>query len=276
MSARFRSVFRALLPRWLGGGPDPKRPPSGALGPPQWDDGRKVAYALGVMKDAFVERTRVGLLSRLPEYATTSALNVIGRDRRMIRGVGESDSAWARRLVQWRFPRGHRVRGNPFALLTQIRAYLNVPVRVRTVDRRGNWYEIAADGTESYYWDRANWDWGAFDGSDWARFWVIIYSTGADAPWGLRTWGSPAKWGVGKWGTTASDGDVQSIATMVREWKPEGTMRETVIVSFDDALFDPEGPSVPTADWENYSVNDAGTQVAVRSPDAKYWYVRPV
>lgn len=283
--ARFRHAFRALLPRWLGGGPDPRKPPVGFYGPPEWDDGRKVAYALGVVKDAFVERARVGLISRFPEFASTSALNVIGRDRRMTRGLGESDAAWARRLVQWRFPRGHRVRGNPFALLTQIQAYLPEKLRVRTVDRRGNWYELSRDGVESYYWNRANWNWGVFTGPDWSRFWVIIYVRlpsevgDPEALWERPKWGE-RKYGAANahWGTTATNADHESIRTIIREWKPAGTMQETVLIAFgdDDDVFNPlDVVNPPTAEWYRYSSYDAGVRVPIRESSVRYWYFSP-
>jgi hypothetical protein len=264
MASRFRTALRYMLPRWLGGGPDPK--------PGQETEDRLVIYSLGVLKDAFAERARQGLLARFPEYAPESSLAVIGRDRQIIRGVGESSAAYAARLIEWRYPRGHRIRGNAFALLNQLAAYLQASVLLRTVDRRGNWYTRAANGVESYLWDQGNWDWDGRAVTNWSRWWTIIYHW-EPHPQLLGAWGNELTPGRGyTLGQTATPADVAAIGNLTAHWKPAGTRRETIVIAFDTDDFPPTGDgSEPGGEWANYSANVAGVQTPVRRANARYW-----
>jgi hypothetical protein len=224
----FRRIFPNLGPGWLTDG-----------------DGGKVLYSVGVMLDATLERMRQALHARLPEYTETeSSLSNIGRDRLMIRGRNEDAAAYARRLVQWRYPLGHRVRGNAYGLLRQTRAYLDDSVKQFTVDRRGSYFVIDADGTETFESDT-----GLYAGGDdlpvtnWARFWV-----GVEAPEGWVTAsvliGDPELWGgeisddseyvIGIDGMTQAD--VNSLRIIARDWKMAGSKAEHLFIVFDPAF----------------------------------------
>jgi hypothetical protein len=54
--------------------------------------------AMGRELDETAERVRQGVLQRYPEFASDSALNVIGRSRMLERDVGESTADYAARL----------------------------------------------------------------------------------------------------------------------------------------------------------------------------------
>lgn len=251
MAERFRRIFRWLVPSWLGGGAEPVQG--------QESEGFLHNYALGVLLDAFTERAYQGVRARFPEAegAPPEALALIARDRKMLRGVNEGGAAFARRLVGWRYPQGHRTRGNPFALLRQIRAYLNVPVRVRTVDVRGNWYTIEADGTQSYSWDTGTWawDWPPESPPDaWSRFWVIIYSTDG-IPWATDFYGDPyIEFGTPglTYGSSISATDLAALRAIIRDWKPaHASLDKLMIVLSDPDPFDPEAPE-PDGTWGHY------------------------
>jgi hypothetical protein len=254
----FRDLYRKLVPSWLQ---DP-------------DEGAPLLYSLGAMADVFVERARLGLLARYPQHAPSDALSLIGRDRRIARGIAETDAAYAARLLTWLDD--HRVRGNPFALLRQLRAYCQADVRVRTVDARGNWYTIDRDGTRSFLIDGAAWNWDDADASRWSRFWVIIYPTAGGEPWSEGpAWGDPGLvWGdpTRTWGTTATPQQVADVRRIVRDWKPAGTRCEHIIIAFDDASFAPDGSSgdLPDGTWGQCSTTGS-VRAKARLATARYW-----
>lgn len=223
MAERFRRVFKWLVPSWLGGGAEPNQGDA--------SDGYLHLYSLGVMQDAFIERAYQGIKARFPQTSgALGALAAIARDRRIPRGVGESDAVFAARLIGWRHPRGHRTRGNAFALLRQLRAYLNAAAMVRTVDVRGNWYTIEADGTEVYEWGTGTWEWDwVSPPTGWSRFWVILYT-------------DTSAW------TAANTTAVQRI---IDDWKPAHATLNTLIVASDSDP-DPFSPSAPEPDgtWD--------------------------
>jgi hypothetical protein len=258
MSHRFRTAFYKFLPWWL-----------------TEDEGEKVWFSLGLIVDAFLERLRQGALARFPEYCPPDALKYHGRDRKIVRGIQETDAAFAERLIRWLDD--HKVRGNPYALMEQLRAYCGGNIMVRTVDRRGNWFTIAADGTKSAVLKTGNWDWDDGGTERWARFWVIIYSLNG-TPWSVsESWGSTTLWSSGVWGTpgatigtTATVEQVASVRSIIREWKPEGTKCEWIIIAFDDADFNPTNPD-PDGYWENWSRLVGSAQRATRLATARYW-----
>lgn len=255
MATSFRTLWSRLGPDWLVN--------DGA-------DGELVGYSLGLMIDVFAERTRLGLLARMPETAPSDALPRMGRDRRVLRGRNESASSYAQRLLRWLDDR--RTQGNAFALMDRLADYLGPVPSYRIVDARGNWYGRAANGTKSFLLDQANWNWDGVDPARWCRFWVIIYPNGLwsqDTEWGAvsgPSWGS----GSGSWGSTATPDEVQTVRRIVRDWKRAGSRCVNVIVAFDPASFDPTSPE-PDGTWGQASKNDGGVQVPSRLGTAIYW-----
>lgn len=256
-----RNIFYRLAPRWLTS-----------------DDGEKVLFSVGTIMDALEERVLLGLLARFPSYAPPDALTRIGRDRRIIRGINEPAATYAARLLPWLDD--HRVRGNPWALMRQLRGYCGVAMRIRTVDKRGNWYTHDTDGTLSYRLNQGNWNWADEPSTAFSRFWVILYPSAslwtASPPWGDPAlwdgaWGTPGY----TWGTTATPDQIKSIRSIIREWKPAGTRCVKIIVAFDEASFDPTSslgdPGMPDGLWAKpYKVVD-GVAVPTRLSTARYW-----
>jgi hypothetical protein len=261
--ARFRLARKKLGPPWITEG-----------------DGELLGYSLDLMKETLVERVRQGLLVRFPqngpngETAPLDALVTMGRDRRVVRGLFDTDAEYAARLKLWLDDR--RRCGNPYMLLQKLSEYLGPLPSFRTVDARGNWFSRAADGTETALLQQENWDWsGDAIGERWSRFWVIIYPNtlwvaNAD-DWGATTWGDP-DWGdsAETWGSTAPTEHVQTVRAIVADWMPAGTRCVNIIIALDPASFDPTAPE-PDGLWEGFSKNVGGTQVPARLSTARYW-----
>lgn len=259
MSARewFVTAFYKMWPSWLTTG-----------------EGELVLASLALLIDDYGERAYAGLRAHFPGYAPPDALPKIGRDRILVRGIDEPAEAYAERLTG--ALDDLRTRGSPFALLRQLRHYLQADCVVRTVDRRGNWFTIAADGTESYVQGALNWDWDGEPLTSWSRFWVIIYPVDGTDPWAVSgdvgdatLWGDGLVGNAGRTvGTTATPSQVAAVRAIVREWKPAGTTCEWIIIAFDDATFTPAGATDPSGDWGTWG-NHSGS--AVRLASARYW-----
>lgn len=242
----FRKLFYSLGPEWLTSG-----------------EGESVLYSLHFMLDLWLERARQGVISRFPEYAPDDALSSISRDRKITRGLNEPRDSFSMRLIKWLD--SHRIAGNPFALLTQIRAYLQADVKVATVDQAGNWYTIEANGTWSYSPSTAPWNWDSTTQMNWSRFWVIIY---AETLW------TSAKYNDGSiydskrvWGLSATPDEIKGLRSVVRQWKPAHAKCEYIIAALDDSLF-PVGTQLD-GNWGRYS-SRTNPRTAARSKSARY------
>ncbi len=263
----FRSIRPQQVPYWLRDGE------GGALG-----------YTLDVLKDAFADRAFQGLMSRFPQHDRTGettapedALLAMGRDRRVIRGIEETAQSFARRLIRWLDDR--KLAGSPFALLQKLAEYIgpDTGASFRTVDRRGNWFSRAADGTESYLLKQDNWNWDGEPATKWSRFWVVIYpgTRWVPAPaWGAV--GGPT-WGDNQlsWGSTATGEEVRTVRAMIADWKPAGTRCVGIIVAFDPASFEPSmppgDPGLPDGTWGRGSKLVSGRAAPSRLSTAIYW-----
>lgn len=251
-SDNFSQVAKFLLPSWIYDG----------------GEGETVVTIVTSMIDASLERLYQGVVSRFPSYAGESALAKIGEERGISRGRLEAKDNYVRRLLAWRYPRGHRVRGAAFALLDQIRAYFG-GAKCWTIDARGNRHELSTDGAQSHAHGVA-WNWDAVSG--WSRFWAVAdVSTVMHAHPG---WGSPELWGgalglgtytIGAVGLQPGDADaMRSLVRGARAWKPAGTRAEWLVLSLDGSA------PMPDATWANWSANVAGVQTPTRSDDYRY------
>ena len=262
MAVRFRTLFYSLAPSWLTTG-----------------EGEQVLYSLATMLDTFVERTRLGLIARWPGYdPPPDALAAMARDRGKIRGINESSATLQARLIPWLDDL--KKKGSAFQMIREIRAYLGIPCMVRTVDERGNWFTIDENGVQSYLLDQGNWNWdGSTPPTKRGRFWVIIYPPdSSNTPFAPGpTWADPSLWGGAwgtdgyTWGTTATPDQVQSIRSIVRDWKPAGTKCSHIIIAFDTASFDPTGGGLPDGTWGKHYKIVAGVAVKARLDTARYW-----
>lgn len=264
----FRTLRQTQVPHWLSKG-----------------EGALTGYALDVLKDGFAHRAYKGLLARFPQNDPTGettapedALAAMGRDRRVVRGLGETPPSFARRLIRWLDDR--RRAGNAFALMQKLSEYVGpeTGASFRTVDRRGNWFSRAADGTESYLLRQANWYWDGEPVTKWSRFWVIIYpgTRWLPAPqWNAG--GSGPVWGQNdiSWGSTATGNEVRTVRSIIADWKPAGTRCVGIILAFDPASFEPStppgDPSLPDGTWGLGYKLSGGISVPSRLSTAIYW-----
>jgi hypothetical protein len=264
MALNFRALFRWMLP--------------GNYTAPD-TDGEKVLYSLALVKDAFSQIYRDRFEARFPSRAGESALALIGADRAILRGRSETKEHYADRLIAWRSPRGHRVRGNGFALLEQISEYFGGGFDMYTEQTNGFRFHRAADGTESsdtgssWDWDSdTNPDWGA----QWSRFWIVIDGTDliAETP----AYGDAALYGGGRndssyaiGHTGVSADDVLALRKLFRgrAWKPAGTRAMWAVVSLDGTVPVPEGY------WGRWARVDGTHYEAARNDLFRYWALDP-
>ncbi|MCL2724862.1 MAG: hypothetical protein FWD69_10545 [Polyangiaceae bacterium] len=255
-----------------------------------------IGYSLDYVKDAFVERLRLGHLARFPQQdpqgtpGPPDALAALGRDRHVVKGIDESERSYAYRLTKWLDYA--RLRGSAFGLMDELYDYLGAstgyPVRLRIVDAQGNWFTREAGGTRSYLLKRKNWEWDdhpidLISGKRrWSRFWVIVYPAGL---WSRNpNWNDPngPSWNepLGTWDTTANYEDIQTLRTIIAGSKPGGTRCVNIIVAFDPGSFDPlaavDAPDMPNYQWEHWSKNQDGVQVPARLTTAAYFQGSPM
>lgn len=250
-------------------------------GGPRWlttGEGRLVNYALDLLKDGFVKRLYLGLLARFPQdpndttgatTATPDALAAIGRDRRVVRGIAETDASYARRLITWLDDRQRA--GNPFMLMQQLAGYVGTAngVSFRTVDTRGNWYARDAAGVETSSIKQANWNWDGLSSPLWSRFWVIIYPGtlwSAEGTWGTGTWGDT----TGVLGATVTQEQAATLRTIVADWKPAGTRGEIILALGGTSTFLPTAPE-PDGLWGKFYKYVGGVAVATRLASGRYF-----
>jgi hypothetical protein len=282
MAQTFRSIFRWLTPAWLHGTGN-----TAEIAPPdeEINEGELVLYSVSVMIDAWLESLRQGLNARFPTRAVASANRLTGVDRGIIRGRSETDEHYAARLVAWRYPRGHRVRGSAFAALEQISEYWG-GVLCATIDAKRNYHKRLADGTESYSYAAQAFNWDGTQaptlGPNWARFWAAINLTGVASA--TPDFGFASLWGgtigtpgycVGMVGVTPDDmRTMKKLFRAPRPWKPAGTRAEWLMISIDGTSLETM-LAAPDGTWRNWSKNSAGVQVAARSSAYRYVSLTP-
>lgn len=190
-----RKLVGLFVPAWLSEG-----------------DGGLLTQSLAMMVDISAQRLRSGLEARFPSRAGAEALDLIGRYRLLPRGKSESDASYATRLIGWRYPRGHRIRGNVFALLTQISAYFG-GLPTWGIDRSGNRRARDAAGTEAYEYGYS-WTWDSGAAAQWARQWIVIDNQAVaepDATDAYLRWTWPE-------GATEVSGAVSSWVDTLQSW----------------------------------------------------------
>lgn len=235
----FRTVWRSLIPGNFHKG-----------------EGELVQYVQGLVEDAFAETARQTASLMFPSVAPSDALDKIGEDRGIPRGFAEPETSYRERLRAWRYPRGHRIRGNAVGLLEQIAAVFGGAVTAQTIDARGTRYTYP-DTIER----GETWDW---DGSallpDWARFWVVLAPTGVTPlpTWDEleatgKTWDELAEEGLSWAGEGIHYGQLEAVKRLCKvgrlSWTPAGRRPVYCVVIR-------EGESYPVPDgtwdaWEN-------------------------
>lgn len=237
----FRTVWRFMIP-----------------GNFQSGEGEIIQHTEGMILDAFAESCHQTALLMFPSRAPSDALAKIGADRAIPRGFSEPEDSYRLRLRAWRFPRGHRIRGNAVGLLEQIAAVFGFAVEADTIDARGTRYTWGADGTSEV--ERGvTWDWdGVALLPSWARFWIVLKIEGAtqhdtwDAVEALGTTWDEAEAEPRCWaGLGIHPGQLAAVKRLARvgrlSWTPAGRRPNTCVVWF-------EGESYPAPDgtWDDW------------------------
>lgn len=263
MSTGLRDTIKEISPTWL-----------------QTEQAEKFLYLCGVLHDMLVEKAQEAQLARMPTRCDPSALPLLGDDRQIIRGIGESDMGYGERLSRafdsW------RLAGLPMGVMAEVIAYLSTGPKMRHVSNTSVWDSFAAgaDTTqppEHVKASPANWDWDG-DATLWWRVWAIIYSVGGYAWCGpAPRFGTP---GVKIGDKSISIGlnipatEVETIRGLIATWKAEHAWVRWIIISFDETLFDPAQPSGgsvnPDGNWGRWSRVVGGQAVPARAANARY------
>lgn len=223
--------------------------------------GGRLIYSIALQLDALGDGVKFGVMLRFPNAYSPESLPLIGRERGILRGFDESDEAYGLRLRTWLDD--HQRAGSPYILIRQVQGYLAPHVvPARTVNDKGAWQTIGADGVKLYTLG-GNWNWDG-DESAQSRFWLILYPP-ADLWVRDGVWGDGGLWGDGgTWGSTATIEQIETVQQIVAQWRPPHSFCMNIIVAFDPTAFDPSdtAPPLPDGDW-----NLAGN----RDPRAIYW-----
>lgn len=197
----WRDALNLAVPRWL-----------------RRETGAKVLFAVGVQFDALTDGLVAGVKSRWPGAYGYESLTLVGRERRMRRGIAETDAGYAERLRG--YLDAHRRRGGPYELLEQVHAYYAAnPFAADLIYYSGRMFQMNAAGEISLYADAgALYPWNPdSDSARWCRQWLMyawptpISSDG--------TWGSGGTWGDGRvWGSDVTAAEARDIRALVREW----------------------------------------------------------
>jgi hypothetical protein len=196
--------------------------------------GSRYVYSQAIQWDTLAEYTRLGMLQRYPSVAQPDALSEIGRDRRILRGIVETDEHYAERLRV--FKRTWKLAGNAPTLLGQLWEYMRPnATKIRYVV---NGYEGAVADSASQFTDwwtiddaglafervsPSNWNWDDSFGKN-IRFWIIVYRSDIITPyWGVP----PYQWGEEGlyWGAAPGSDRSWLIDTLnlVQQWKAGGS-----------------------------------------------------
>jgi len=151
----FRDSLEAMAPAWLKG-----------------TVGLRYLFGHSIHLDAFGDALLSGVQTRFPGYYSDASLPLIGKERRILRGLKESNTNYAARLITWLIEHAHR--GQARAMLAQLYLHYypdNFPMML--IARNGLTHTMAPDGTIT----RSVIAWqpdSPADPARWARWWLIF------------------------------------------------------------------------------------------------------
>jgi hypothetical protein len=236
---RFRELYsRMRLPRWM------------RLG-----ESELVLYSLGAMMDFMAERFRQSYEARLPDRCGDDALDLIARDRNIVRGDAMTRERYVEKTLGYLAVNDKR--GSPYALIEELWECL-YKVGVLKI------YVIDANGTR-YFKDQNSplvgrqpvlWQWDDMPNPpNWSRFWVDIegkFSHRWNPSMGARH------------GTTSVTVDqIASVMRVIRDWMPAGARCEWVMIG----NWNPN----PNGKHGTWSAWDGTKQRPVRHSSMRYW-----
>ena len=133
------------------------------------------------------------------------------------------------------------------------------------MNRHGQWFDVAADGTTSTY--EAPWDWDSVSNPERANYdsdlWVIVTSPSPgqwahDSAWGDRSWGD-APMGFGH---DCLREEVDAVKGLLSQWKGNHNRIRAVIWADDDVT--------PDGTWGQWGTRGA-SRVPARQSTFRYW-----
>lgn len=185
-------------------------------------EGMKLISGLAAVIDGHRDRLVAGVKLRFPGLYTIEGVDKIGRERRLRRGPNEDAEVFAERLQRWW--EDHRTRGNGYALLEQMVAYLvgTLDPPYDVVSYRGVRHVMDADQAIT----RDTIIWGTDETGLWARIWVFLYTTAS----------------------SVSAATLESYTAIIRDWTPAHAVATLVVLHPDTRLWDyPQ----PVPDWDD-------------------------
>lgn len=228
--------------------------------------GGRVVWGSTLPGDALLDKMLQAVDARLPTRAQPDALALIGADRAMPQGPGETTDAYARRLQQAFETWQHA--GQAPTVMRQVLIALGTQCKiaiVATPQGTGQGYFTSfraeqdvslppARWVEVWWWDTGYGVGGAPSGkngrdphpltmaSAWWRMWLVLWSVAPDA------WAQPAPT-LGSSGPALGDpsiclgfnvpaGVIESIRTTIRTWKCAHAWYRWIVVSFDPLFAD--------------------------------------
>lgn len=256
----------------------------------------RVLWSAGAALDAGVEWLFQGLQEAYPSLCSPEALTWIGRDRRIQRGLNETDASYRRRLLLWLD--AWRQAGTAFGIIGQAQSYFaetQTPTNIGPVmhlvqhnisTNTATWWTVSNDGERTFtIVDPSNWDWDS-QAPDYhgnlrdTRFWVIIQQQAGGSPTplfapqeasGPTTPVSSQTIPLGSSiGSTVSADDLTRIAS---DWKMAGSWCAGVVIDYTAGFdFDGSGSGYPNGYW--YRAWDPVANDYQRNRGAAYFNIR--
>ncbi len=287
MAFKLREWFKSAMPSWQSSG-----------------EGEAVFWSLLRMGDALLLHSKQALYAHFPTKTGPSANAKHGQVRGIVKGRSESNANYAQRLTQYRYPRGQRVKGNPFAVLDQIVEYwatadrktsvrCYIVTEMGAVQMRGATqiylpdtpvYSRDVELTDYQYSLAFSWD-GKDSETYWSRF--LVYITPNPQLPGIAATpnlGDPTLWGgavgtpgyvIGMVGWTPADTVVmRKLFYDRRQWKPAWTRALWMLVQLSNWTTE-AAVSDGSPYWEHWSFQDAGVRRAARSDVYRYICLSP-
>jgi hypothetical protein len=264
------------------------RDESDAISPSWWNgpNGSRIRFSISTPFDALGDSFFESVYAALPSTAPADALPWISQDRQIVQGYQESQASWIARMLQWleRHPQRGKAQG---VMLWAIGWILPQLPTVRVVTNSSVWWTYLT-GTDpmpagattvlpATKFAGSNWNWDGIAAA-WFRSWLIIFSGGSSPAWctGTGTWGDGARWGDSGicWGFDQPSSQVRTLATLTKFAKAGHAYYPWIIVSFNNAEWDPSQPADgthnPNGTFGRWSKIVGGQYVPARFADSRY------
>lgn len=122
-----RDMIKRVSPPWLQG-----------------TNGYKLLYSFGSTMDMILDSGYAALKLKMPGLYDYSTLPLIGQERKLRRGLVETDASYALRLRRWWA--AARGRGNPYEMIRQLEAYNDPGTGISIIYRSGRRFSLTGPG----------------------------------------------------------------------------------------------------------------------------------